>query len=150
MQSQIFVRYRRFMLCSIRITHSGAACASTFTPPNRLSNLILSRYNRAKGKRLYFAWLRSGGISTSDDANYLCGIGDIGDALPVRHLAVRPALPLLPRQTGCQTSYFCGIIGQRVKDFILLGCVPAPMAMLIMHFIYRDPVLLTTRFRIYA
>ena len=58
--------------------------------------------------------------------HYLCGMGASYATFNARLLAVRPALHFYTA-IGLQTSYFCGIIIQRVKDLNLLGCVPAEL-----------------------
>ncbi len=96
-----------------------------FTPPNRFAKPHTLRYNRAKGKRLLFAWLRSGPTRNAYSDSCLTGNGCSDYAYASHLLAVRPALHFYHCQTDLQNLILCGIIKQRVKDLILLGCVTA-------------------------
>ncbi|MDE6001220.1 MAG: hypothetical protein K2G96_02730, partial [Clostridia bacterium] len=62
----------------------------------------LKCYNFSKGKRLKFAWLRSGNADYAYYARYLSGSGSSNSAFPSRLLAVRPALYFYPAK-GLQT-----------------------------------------------
>ncbi|MDE6001404.1 MAG: hypothetical protein K2G96_03695, partial [Clostridia bacterium] len=50
------------------------------------------RYNRVKGKRLIFAWLRTGDGHVGYDGYWLSGSGAYLDCATATLLAVRPAL----------------------------------------------------------
>ncbi len=57
-----------------------------------LASIIFLRYNVLKGKKLLFAWLRSGDGVVSTTVDYISGIGCAVSAYGSKLLAVRPAL----------------------------------------------------------